>query len=53
LEEIDGVSGAYVNNDIQLFFTEETDLDKELVATKIAKYGMKVKGSEKMKELPF
>ena len=53
LEKLDGVSGAYVNDDIALHFDEKTDLDEKLVASTIKEFGMKVKSSKKLDELPF
>lgn len=50
---MDGVTGAYVNNDIALHFSEETELDEKAVAAAIKEFGMKVKGSKKIDELPF
>jgi hypothetical protein len=53
LEKMDGVTGAYVNNDIALHFAEKTELDEKAVAAAIAEFGMKVKSSSPIDELPF
>ena len=53
LEKLDGVSGAYVNDSIALHFSKEMELDEKLVAATIKEFGMEVKGSKKIEELPF
>ncbi|MGJ8724938.1 MAG: hypothetical protein ACSHYB_10315 [Roseibacillus sp.] len=53
LEKLDGVSGAFVNNNIALHFSEETELDEKLVASAIKEFGMKVKSTKKLEALPF
>ena len=53
LEKLDGVSGAYVNKDIALHFNKASELDEKLVASTIKEFGMKVKSSKKIDELPF
>lgn len=50
---MDGVSGVYVNNDIALHFSEEKELDEKAVAAVIKEFGMEVKSSSKLEELPF
>lgn len=42
-----------MNDNISLHFAEETKLDEELVAATIKEFGMKVKDSKKLDELPF
>ena len=53
LEKLDGVSGAYVNKNISLHFSDKADLDEELVASTIKEFGMKVKSHKKAESLPF
>ena len=53
LEKLDGVTGAFVNNNIALHFAEEKELDEKLVASTIKEFGMKVKTSKKIDKLPF
>ena len=53
LEKLDGVSGAFVNNNIAIHFAEAKDLDEKLIASTIKEFGMKVKGSKKLESLPF
>lgn len=53
LEKLDGVTGAYVNNDIALHFSEEIELDLAAVKSAISEFGMEVKESKKIDELPF
>lgn len=53
LEKLDGVSGAFVNNDIAIHFAEAKELDERLVASTIKEFGMKVKSSKKLEALPF
>ncbi len=53
LEKLDGVSGAFVNDQIAIHFAEEAELDEKLIASTIKEFGMEVKGSEKLTELPF
>lgn len=42
-----------MNKNISLHFSEEAELDEKLVASTIKEFGMKVKGSKKLDELPF
>ena len=53
LEKLDGVSGAFVNDDISLHFEKDAKLDEKLIASTIKEFGMKVKSSKKLEELPF
>ena len=53
LEKIDGVSGAYVNDNIVLHFAEEAELDEKLIASTIGEFKMEVKSSKKLTEMPF
>ena len=53
LEKLDGVTGAFVNDNIALHFAEEKELDEKLVASTIKEFGMKVKTSKKIDKLPF
>ena len=53
MEKLDGVSGAFVNNNIAIHFAEAKDLDEKLIASTIKEFGMKVKGSKKLESLPF
>lgn len=53
LEKLDGVSGAFVNNNIALHFAEEAELDEKLIASTIKEFGMEVKSSKKLDKLPF
>lgn len=47
------MAGAFVNNNIAIHFTEDKALDEKAVASAIKEFGMEVKSSKKLSELPF
>ena len=53
LEKLDGISAAYVNNDIQLHLATKDGYDKKKVTEALKPFKMKIKKETSTEDSPF